>query len=180
VSVVSVLVLFALTSCTPGSAEPVVPFGPTATLAPETGTAPATPGSTPAPGGTFDPSGTETGTLTADPSKKNSSREPSAASSPDWGRYDGQLEACLAVASNVAVLVMAPLNFLTGVDQEELRKLKEQVAEARSQVPSDLEEDFAVLEELLADSDNVIGFNDEDFNDALEPIQDWLEENCAS
>jgi hypothetical protein len=100
--------------------------------------------------------------------------------SPQWGRYAGRQEACVAVAANVTVLLLAPLSFLTEVDEEELADLEAQIAKTRNQVPRALEGDFANLEEVLAENNDDEEFDDEAFLDAVEPIQDWLAANCAS
>jgi len=86
----------------------------------------------------------------------------------------------VAVAANVAVLLLVPLSFLTEVDEEELSDLEAQIAKTRNQVPRALDDDFANLEEVLAENNDQDQFDDEAFLDAVEPIQDWLAANCAS
>ena len=84
------------------------------------------------------------------------------------------------MAANVTVLLLAPLSFLTEMDEEDLADLEAQVARTRDQVPAELEGDFANLEEVLDVIDDEEEFDDEAFLDAVEPIQEWLAANCAS
>ena len=170
IAVVSVAAVLALTSCSspPAASGPAATPGISApaTLAPESSTtagpAPASPGA---------------GTGTGKPAPSSGGLK---SRSPQWGRYGGRQEACVAVAANVAVLLLVPLTFLTDVDEEELSDLEAQIAKTHSQVPRALDKDFSHLEKVLAKNNDDEEFDDEAFLDAVEPIQDWLEANCAS
>ncbi|MCG2624591.1 hypothetical protein LVY72_22120 [Arthrobacter sp. I2-34] len=171
VATVAAAAVLALTSCSP----PAVP-GPDATSgASATAATPPPAAVPPATAGGTGPAARpqEPGSQTPQPGK-------SMSRSAQWGSYSGRQEACVAVAANVAVLLLVPLSFLTEVDQEELADLEAQVAKTRNRVPRALEKDFAHLEKVLAKNNANEEFDDEAFLDAVEPIQDWLAANCAS
>jgi hypothetical protein len=172
---VAAAAVLALPSCSP---PPVVP-GPAATPGASAPVSPLPPQT--------QPSATATGNGAAGPDAGSGTEAPPSTSSgglrsrsPRWGRYGGRQEACVAVAANVAVLLLVPLSFLTEVDEEELSDLEAQIAKTRNQVPRALDDDFANLEEVLAENNDQDQFDDEAFLDAVEPIQDWLAANCAS
>ncbi|NKX55018.1 hypothetical protein [Arthrobacter mobilis] len=146
---------------------------------PGTGTASAPAATVPAPGttrpGTPEEPAPGTGTAGPDASFLSPGRRTAR-----WGSFAGQREACLGVAANVAVLLLAPLSFLTEVDEEELAELKAQVSRTRHQVPKALKEDFAHLEEVLAENEDEEEFDEEALLEAVEPIRDWLAANCNS
>ncbi|MFD1212262.1 hypothetical protein ACFQ36_09440 [Arthrobacter sp. GCM10027362] len=164
VAAVSAAVVLMLASCS-------VPAGP----GPGAGPAPTT-----APSATRPPD--------SPPGLRPGAQEPDVSSPPvssghrsaRWGSYAGKREACLAVAANVAVLLLAPLSFLTDVDEEELADLEAQVAKARDQVPKALEDDFAHLEEVLAENNDDEEFDEEALHEAVQPIRNWLAANCAT
>ncbi|NKX51609.1 hypothetical protein HER39_13745, partial [Arthrobacter deserti] len=66
------------------------------------------------------------------------------------------------------------------VDEEELAALEAQVTRTHHQVPQALEADFANLEEVLEETNDDEEFDDEAFLEAVDPIRNWLEANCAS
>jgi hypothetical protein len=112
----------------------------------------------------------------------SSSSSDHLAPSPDagkWGSYGTRTEACTAVAAKVAVLMLAPLSFIAGVDEARLDELQAEVEDLRDKAPAELHDELDAVEAELAKHEDLTDFDDESFRQAVEPIQEWLKSNCT-
>ncbi|QTG81956.1 hypothetical protein [Arthrobacter crystallopoietes] len=96
-----------------------------------------------------------------------------------WGSYGTRTEACTAVAAKVAVLMLAPLSFIAGVDEARLDELQAEVEDLRDKAPAELHDELDDVEAELAKHEDLTDFDDESFREAVEPIQEWLKSNCT-
>ncbi|AUI50797.1 hypothetical protein SAMN04489742_1842 [Arthrobacter crystallopoietes] len=96
-----------------------------------------------------------------------------------WGSYGTRTEACTAVAAKVAVLMLAPLSFIAGVDEARLDELQAEVEDLRDKAPAELHDELDEVEAELAKHEDLTDFDDESFREAVEPIQEWLKSNCT-
>lgn len=96
-----------------------------------------------------------------------------------WGSYGTRTEACTAVAAKVAVLMLAPLSFITGVDEARLDELQAEVEDLRDKAPAELHDELDEVAAELAKHEDLTDFDDESFREAVEPIQEWLKSNCT-
>ncbi|NMR28975.1 hypothetical protein [Crystallibacter degradans] len=115
------------------------------------------------------------------PDGASSSFEDSAASSDPakWGSYGTRTGACTAVAAKVAVLMLAPLSFIAGVDEARLDELQAEVEDLRDKAPAELYDELDEVEAELTKHEDRTDFDDESFREAVEPIQEWLRSNCT-
>jgi hypothetical protein len=96
-----------------------------------------------------------------------------------WGSYGTRTEACTAVAAKVAVLMLAPLSFIAGVDEARLDELRAEVEDLRDKAPAELHDELDEVDAELAKHEDLTDFDDESFRQAVEPIQEWLKSNCT-
>lgn len=116
------------------------------------------------------------------PPESTDSSPDDSASSEDagkWGSYGTRTEACTAVAAKVAVLMLAPLSFIAGVDEARLDELQAEVEDLRDKAPAELHDELDEVEAELVKHEDLTDFDDESFRQAVEPIQEWLKSNCT-
>ncbi|WP_150110114.1 hypothetical protein [Crystallibacter crystallopoietes] len=97
----------------------------------------------------------------------------------NWGSYSSATDACAAVASGVTVLTVAPLNLLSGVDEDQLRDLEAGVRDLARKAPEELHEPLAGIEAEIGRHDGLDEFDYAAFRDALDPLDDWLDTHCS-
>ena len=83
------------------------------------------------------------------------------------------------MAAKVAVLMLAPLSFIAGVDEARLDELQAEVEDLRDKAPAGLHDELDEVEAELAKHEDLTDFDDESFREAVEPIQEWLKSNCT-
>jgi hypothetical protein len=96
-----------------------------------------------------------------------------------WGSYTSATEACAALAGGVAVITLAPLNLFSGVDEEQLQDLEAEVRELAKDAPAELREPLGEVRAEIGRHDGLEEFDYEAFQDALEPLVDWLDTHCS-
>lgn len=95
-----------------------------------------------------------------------------------WGAYKSATEACAALAGGVAVITLAPLNLFSGVDEKQLQDLEAEVRDLAKDAPAELREPLGEVRAEIGKHDKLEEFDYEAFQDALEPLDDWLDTHC--
>jgi hypothetical protein len=160
--------MLALSACT--GAESTSAWE-TASQAPE---ASGTPGAKPQPvlpeGQTLQPGGGTAQQATQAPAKDDGEQ---------WGSYRSPTEACAALAGGVAVITLAPLNLLSGMDDQQLQGLEAEVRKLAKDAPPELREPLGEVRAEIGRNGGLEEFDYEAFQDALEPLDDWLDTHCS-
>ncbi|WP_336715941.1 hypothetical protein [Arthrobacter sp. USHLN218] len=103
---------------------------------------------------------------------------PAKGDGKQWGSYKSATEACAALAGGVAVITLAPLNLFSGVDEKQLQDLEAEVRGLAKDAPAELREPLGEVRAEIGKHDKLEEFDYEAFQDALEPLDDWLDTHC--
>lgn len=101
-----------------------------------------------------------------------------------WGAYSSQAEACTAVAADVVSVAFLPVSLGFGADQAAIENAEAEIERIKHDSPWLITADFARLQLIVDDyaeateAEEDASLDSEAFEEALEPIQDWLTESC--
>jgi hypothetical protein len=110
---------------------------------------------------------------------QRATRAPAKDDGEQWGSYRSPTEACAALAGGVAVITLAPLNLLSGADDKQLQGLEAEVRELAKDAPPELREPLGEVRAEIGRNGGLEEFDYEAFQDALEPLDDWLDTHCS-
>ncbi|MHA7293152.1 hypothetical protein [Arthrobacter sp. HLT1-21] len=86
---------------------------------------------------------------------------------------------CVIVAAGVSSILLAPLSFMGGSDDETVERLHDQIDDVQAMVPKALASDFDRLQDVVtASTEDGGSFDESAFREAVEPIEDWLQQHC--
>lgn len=94
------------------------------------------------------------------------------------GGFGTVTEACGAVSATVVSALVLPVA-AAGKDTANVGKAKEALAKIQGRAPAELKDSFDKLKSIADDAgQDFSGFNSEEFDQAIVPIDAWLQANC--
>lgn len=90
------------------------------------------------------------------------------------------MEDCLMVAAGVSSMLLAPLSFGGDEDPDTMARLEDQLHHLHGKVPDELGSHFLRAADAAEGGPPGSGrFDEPAFREALEPVQEWLEDHCG-
>lgn len=109
----------------------------------------------------------------------SASAGPDAPGGDGLGGFGSVVEACAAVSATVLTVMALPMAAATGQDSAAAEKARSALEQLQDKVPAELDEPIGKLKSIAeAAGQDYSKFNTQEFDQAIAPIDAWLQSHC--
>ncbi|MFJ5956072.1 hypothetical protein ACIQC5_08930 [Paenarthrobacter sp. NPDC092416] len=96
-----------------------------------------------------------------------------------YGDFTSMSEACIAVSATMLSVTILPLAALVGGNPDDIEKAKQELSQMQGKVPEELKPHFEKLRAFTESAGTDFSkYGEPEFEEAMKPIQDWMDKNC--